>query len=163
MDFRVDLVTNLISEKRDPIEFRNIMAKRASELVLKRPENLIVTEKTFDTDAGMIATRIYRSKNAPNISPLLIYMHGGGWIIGDLNSHDAVCVDLALDCDITVIAIAYSLAPENPYPIALNECSWIYKEIYANAETYLIDRNKIAVGGDSAGGNLALASVYKKS
>ena len=157
----MDLVTNSISEKRDPIEFRNIMAKRASELVLKRPENLIVTEKTFDTDTGMIATRIYRSKNAPNISPLLIYMHGGGWIIGDLNSHDAVCVDLALDCDITVIAIAYSLAPENPYPIALNECSWIYKEIYANAETYSIDRNKIAVGGDSAGGNLALTLCLK--
>ena len=87
----MDLVTNSISEKRDPIEFRNIMAKRASELVLKRPENLIVTEKTFDTDTGTVATRIYRSKNAPSISPLLIYMHGGGWIIGDLNSHDAVC------------------------------------------------------------------------
>jgi acetyl esterase len=109
----------------------------------------------------MVATRIYRSKNSPNKSPLLIYMHGGGWIIGDLNSHDAVCVDLALDCDITVIAIAYSLAPENPYPVALNECSWIYKEIYANAETYSIDRNKIAVGGDSAGGNLALALCLK--
>ena len=94
------------------------MAKRASELVLKRPENLNVTEKTFTTSFGMVATRIYRSKNSPKNSPLLIYMHGGGWIIGDLNSHDSVCVDLALDCDITVISIEYSLAPENPYPVS---------------------------------------------
>ena len=157
----IEFVTKSTSESKDPIEFRNIMARRASKLVLKRPINLSVTEKRFETDYGGVDARIYRSKSAPKDSPLLIYMHGGGWIIGDLNSHDAVCVDLALDCDITVIAIAYSLAPENPYPVALNECSWIYKEIYTNAETYSIDRNKIAVGGDSAGGNLALALCLK--
>ena len=88
-------------------------------------------------------------------------MHGGGWIIGDLNSHDAVCVDIALDCNITVLAIGYDLAPEHPYPVALNQCSWIYKEICNHPGVYSVDGNKIAVGGDSAGGNLALALCLK--
>ena len=125
----IEFVTKSTSENKDPIEFRNIMAKRASELVLKRPKDLMVTEKKFETDYGDVKTRIYRSINALQESPLLVYMHGGGWIIGDLNSHDAVCVDIALDCNITVLAIGYDLAPEHPYPVALNQCSWIYKEI----------------------------------
>ena len=157
----IEFVTKSTSENKDPIEFRNIMAKLASELVLKRPQNLTVNEKKFNTDCGLVETRIYRSKNAPENSPLLVYMHGGGWIIGDLNSHDAVCVDIALDCNMTVIAIEYGLAPENPYPVALNQCAWIYKEIYNNAEIFSVNQDRIAVGGDSAGGNLALALCLK--
>jgi len=157
----IEFVTKITSENKDPIEFRNIMTKRASELVLKRPKNLIVTDQKFKTDYGDVETRIYRPDDALDESPLLVYMHGGGWIIGDLNSHDAVCVDIALDCNITVLAIGYDLAPEHPYPVALNQCSWIYKEICGNPKVFSIDENKIAVGGDSAGGNLALALCLK--
>ena len=157
----IEFVTKITSENKDPIEFRNIMTKRASELVLKRPKNLIVTDQKFKTDYGDVETRIYRPDDALEESPLLVYMHGGGWIIGDLNSHDAVCVDIALDCNITVLAIGYDLAPEHPYPVALNQCSWIYKEICGNPKVFSIDENKIAVGGDSAGGNLALALCLK--
>lgn len=157
----IEYVSNSTSKNKDPIEFRKIMAKRASELVLKRPKNLTVINKKFKTDYGDVETRIYRPNNASDESPLLVYMHGGGWIIGDLNSHDAVCVDIALDCNIMVLAIGYDLAPEHPYPVALNQCSWIYKEICNHSEVYSVDGNKIAVGGDSAGGNLALALCLK--
>ena len=157
----IEFVTKPTSGKRDPLEFRSVMGKLASELVLKRPKDLMVTEKKFETDYGDVETRIYRSINASQESPLLVYMHGGGWIIGDLNSHDAVCVDIALDCNITVLAIGYDLAPEHPYPVALNQCSWIYKEICNHPGVYSVDGNKIAVGGDSAGGNLALALCLK--
>jgi acetyl esterase len=157
----IEFVTKSTTENRDPIEFRNIMAERASKLVLQRPKNMVVSEKKFNTDHGDVKARIYRSKNAPKNSPLLVYMHGGGWIIGDLNSHDAVCVDIALDCNMTVMAIEYALAPEHPYPVALNQCSWIYKEVHNNADKFSVDPNKIAVGGDSAGGNLALALCLK--
>ena len=157
----IEFVTKSTTENRDPIEFRNIMAERASELVLQRPKNMVVSEKKFNTYHGDVETRIYRLKSVPKNSPLLVYMHGGGWIIGDLNSHDAVCVDIALDCNMIVMAIEYALAPENPYPVALNQCSWIYKEVHNNADKFSVDPDKIAVGGDSAGGNLALALCLK--
>ena len=91
-------------------------------------------------------------------SPALIYMHGGGWIIGDLNSHDAVCVDLALNANIVVISLEYALAPENKFPTALNQCTWVFSEIKKKSKSLELDPDYLSIGGDSAGGNLALAT-----
>ena len=86
-------------------------------------------------------------------------MHGGGWIIGDLDSHDGVCVDIALDGDCQVISLDYGLSPENKFPKALYQCHEIFSEVFQNADAFNIDKNRLSIGGDSAGGNLALSTT----
>lgn len=140
-----------------PVEFRKKMAEKSAKLQLKRPENLTVEEHLFDTPFGLVNSRVYAPKNIKKPGPGLMYMHGGGWIIGDLNSHDAVCVDLAISAEIIVISVDYALAPENKFPVALNQCSWIFSNIYKEADTFRINPKFLSIGGDSAGGNLALA------
>jgi acetyl esterase len=82
-------------------------------------------------------------------------MHGGGWIFGDLESHDALCCRLANEAGCCVIAIDYRLAPEHPFPAAIEDCAAAYAAIAADAAALQINPARIAVGGDSAGGNLA--------
>ena len=141
-----------------PKEFRRKMAEKSAKLTLKRPNNLITKEHSFETPFGRVNARIYTPTDVKKPSPGLIYMHGGGWIIGDLNSHDSVCVDLALNSKTSVISLEYSLAPENKFPIALNQCSWIFSEIRERAAHFEINPELLSIGGDSAGGNLAIAT-----
>jgi acetyl esterase len=107
-----------------------------------------------DIEAGGVKCRLYRS-SAATLAPLLIYYHGGGWVIGDLDSHDDVCRKLARDAHCSVIAVDYRLAPEHPAPAALDDCIAATQWIFANAKSLGIDAARIAIGGDSAGGNLA--------
>ena len=142
-----------------PIEFRKKMAKKSAALLLRRPENLIVHEHTFSTPYGSLRARIYSPKRLKQPLPGLIYMHGGGWIIGDLNSHDSVCVDIALESGTKVIALEYGLSPENKFPFALNQCAWVFSYVHQNSNYFNVDPKFLSIGGDSAGGNLALAST----
>ena len=126
---------------------------------LKRPSALDVREHLFATKNGPVNSRIYRPKGHDIQLPCLIYMHGGGWIIGDLDSHDEVCVDIALDGDCQVISLDYGLSPENKFPKALYQCHEIFNEVFQNADAFNIDKNRLSIGGDSAGGNLALSTT----
>jgi acetyl esterase len=108
-------------------------------------------------EAGPIPVRHYRPGNlAPGPAPLLIYYHGGGWVIGDLDTHDDVCRFLAAAAGVCVLSVGYRLAPENPFPAAVEDAfsafAWAAGE---GAERLAADPVRIAVGGDSAGGNLA--------
>jgi acetyl esterase len=105
---------------------------------------------------GAIGLRIYRPDTAPthNAGALMFY-HGGGWVIGDLDTHDVLCRDLALQAQCVVIAVDYRLAPENPFPAAVDDAVAAFAWAADNAESLGIDPQRIAVGGDSAGGNLA--------
>lgn len=104
--------------------------------------------------AGLPA-RFYEPAGARGTGPLLVFIHGGGWIYGDLESHDAVCRLLAERAGVRVLALAYRLAPEAPFPAAYDDCVSAYAEIVQRADEWHVDRDRIAVGGDSAGGNLA--------
>ncbi len=141
-----------------PQEFRKKMAKKAAKLIMKRPNNLYVKDFSLETPFGKVNCRKYVPHKVKKPSPALIYMHGGGWIIGDLNSHDAVCVDLALHANIVVISLEYALAPENKFPTALNQCTWVFSEIKKKSKGLELDPDYLSIGGDSAGGNLALAT-----
>ena len=107
--------------------------------------------------AGPIPTRFYVPGGLPggDPPPLLVYFHGGGWVIGDLDTHDGVCRFLAAAAGVAVLSIDYRLAPEHPFPAAVED-SWAgFTWASANAGELGIDPARIAVGGDSAGGNLA--------
>ena len=118
------------------------------------PELGIVRDATVDGAAGPLKARIYDTVDTPN-RPLLMYFHGGGFVIGDLDSHDTLCRQFALDGGFRVIAVDYRLAPETPFPAAPVDCIAATACVVKNAAKYGIDPSRIAVSGDSAGGNLA--------
>ncbi len=89
--------------------------------------------------------------------PVLVWFHGGGWVIGNVAGSDGVTRHLASSSGCAVLSVDYRLSPEVKFPGPLNDCYGVTKWVYENAESLNIDKNKIAVGGDSAGGNLAAA------
>lgn len=107
--------------------------------------------------AGPIPLRLYRGKGteAKSPQPTLIYFHGGGWVLGNLDSHDGVCRDIANAARCTVISVDYRLAPEAKFPAAADDSIAAAQWIHDNAAELGVDRTRLAVGGDSAGGNLS--------
>jgi acetyl esterase len=107
--------------------------------------------------AGSIPLRLYRPQTPAHAGTLgaLVYFHGGGWVIGDLDSHDVLCRELANHSGHVVIAVDYRLAPEHRFPSAVDDAIAATRYIAENAGALKVDPTRIAVGGDSAGGNLA--------
>lgn len=122
--------------------------------VAMRTVSKVQLHEIRDIDAGGVKCRHYRT-TGQTPAPLLIYYHGGGWVIGDLESHDDVCRKLASQARCDVIAVDYRLAPEHPAPAAVDDCIAATKWIFANAKSLGIDPARVAIGGDSAGGNLS--------
>ncbi len=107
--------------------------------------------------AGPIPLRLYRGAGAPQgrLQPCLVYYHGGGWVIGNIDSHEWVCRGLANRAQCAVISVDYRLAPEHKFPAAVDDCVAATSWIAENAASLGLDSSRIGVGGDSAGGNLA--------
>ena len=106
---------------------------------------------------GPIAMRAYRAAASTEreLLPALMFFHGGGWVIGDLDTHDVVCRQLANAARCMVFSVEYRLAPEAPFPAAVDDCVAATRYVAAQAGELGVDAGRIAVGGDSAGGNLA--------
>jgi len=119
---------------------------------MARVENL-----TVPGQAGSIPARFYVPGGLPigPAAPLVVYLHGGGWVIGDLDTHDGVCRFLAAAAGAAVLSIDYRLAPEHPFPAAVEDAWAGFAWACANAAELGVDPTRIAVAGDSAGGNLA--------
>jgi acetyl esterase len=105
--------------------------------------------------AGPIPARLYRPADLPAAAPCLVFYHGGGFTLGSLDSHDLPCRHLAAATPCMVIAVDYRLAPEHPHPAAADDTLAAFREVARRARELGIDPARIAVGGDSAGGNLA--------
>ncbi len=106
---------------------------------------------------GDIKLRAYRPVGtAPDaVLPTLVYFHGGGWLLGDLDSHDVACRHYANGARCRVVSVDYRMAPEFKFPAAVDDCAAATRWVMDNAATLCVDRSHVAVGGDSAGGNLA--------
>jgi acetyl esterase len=106
---------------------------------------------------GVIALRLYRpsATQAAEVLPVLVYFHGGGWVIGDLDTHDTLCRSLSNQARCAVVSVDYRMGPEHRFPAAVNDCIAATRWVHDAAAQLGIDSTRLAVGGDSAGGNLA--------
>lgn len=123
-----------------------------------RPTLWAVYNHELPRPKGTIRVRLY-DPGVRRPGPCLIYIHGGGWVIGSLDSHDGVCRRLALAGDFLVASVDYRLAPEHKFPAGLEDCLAAARWIAAHGADWGIDPGRLAIGGDSAGANLALAAL----
>ncbi|MCM2532236.1 alpha/beta hydrolase [Neobacillus pocheonensis] len=114
-----------------------------------------VENRTVPGPANDIPVRIYYPKEIQSNHPALVFYHGGGWVIGDIGSHDNICRALTNLADCVTISVDYRLAPEHKFPAAVEDSYAVIQYVYDHAGDFQVDRTRIAVGGDSAGGNLA--------
>ncbi|MXO74341.1 alpha/beta hydrolase fold domain-containing protein [Altererythrobacter aerius] len=121
-------------------------------LAMARVENL-----TIPVEGASIPARLYVPEGAPDTPPLTMFFHGGGWVLGTLETHDATCRALARDAGCAVLSVGYRLAPEHRYPTAAEDCYAATLWATRNARELGVDGSRLAVAGDSAGGNLAAA------
>jgi acetyl esterase len=133
-----------------PFVARRIYRDTRAVLAPKAPEVAEVRLLAFEN----YAIRSYRPA-AQETLPALVYFHGGGWTIGDLDTHDVLCRSLAVGARCAVFSVDYRLAPESPFPAAVDDCFSAVRYVAKHAEQLKIHKSMIAVGGDSAGGNLA--------
>lgn len=120
----------------------------------KTAKHIAVRKSNIETAHGDIPLRIYQPPGEGPF-PVVMYYHGGGWVIGDLDVYDPLCRDLCNRSDCIVVAVDYRLAPEHPFPAAPEDCLAALKWTYEHIALYGGLPNSIAVAGDSAGGNLA--------
>jgi acetyl esterase len=122
------------------------------------PELESVRELSIPAPLGAIPARLYTPKKlrkTDGLGPCLVFFHGGGWVIGNLETHDVACRQLAQEGELIVISVDYRLAPEHKFPAAIDDAIAATKWVAANANELGIDAARLMVGGDSAGGNLA--------
>ena len=128
----------------------------------------IEDKAVYTENSGTVDLRIVRPKNLQdNILPVILYIHGGGWVMGGKNTHDMLIRKLALATSSVVVFPEYSLSPEAKFPIALYQCYDVLKYLYSFPDEFNIDNKKIVIAGDSAGGNMtasiALMSKYSST
>lgn len=116
---------------------------------------LSVESLQLDGPAGVIPARLYRPHMLNISAPALVFFHGGGYVIGSLESHDLPCRRLALDAGCIVVAVDYRLAPEHPFPAGIEDSIAAFRQVGLRAAELGIDASRIAVGGDSAGGGIS--------
>ena len=145
-------------ESFTPQELRALRAKMAETPAELKVNISIVDDFYLKGSLGPIKVRKYSnnlSKEPDKKNPLIIYFHGGGFVMGDLESHDLVCRHLCKETEATIIAVDYKLAPENKFPASITDTKDAIAEIIKDADNLQIDKEKVILCGDSAGGALA--------
>lgn len=125
---------------------------------LPYPAGMRVRDETVTADGLRIPVRVYHP-GGEGLRPGIVFTHGGGWVQGNLDTHDSAAAGLAEGTGAIVVSVDYRLAPEHPYPAALEDTWAVLRHVAANAASFGIDAARLAVAGDSAGGNLAAAAA----
>lgn len=130
----------------------------------KVPQGVTVATKLIAVTDGEIEARVYVPEAAVEtgagtgtrkLHPVVMFYHGGGFVVGDLDTHDPLCRDLCLQSGFMVVSVAYRMAPEYPFPCAPNDCLTALEWLLTDAGNIGVDKSRVVVAGDSAGGNLA--------
>ncbi len=145
-----------------PVQARAFYRERRALTQPPAPDVAEVRELQADGPHGAIPLRLYRPRapagtrsDASAASPVLVYFHGGGWTIGDLDTHDVLCRELANASQSAVVAVDYRMGPEDRFPAAAEDCLAATYWVRRHAASLGLDWARLAIGGDSAGGNLA--------
>jgi acetyl esterase len=139
-----------------PDQAREQYQLRVAKLALK-PDVHRSTDRRIPGPSSDLSIRIYQPREAKRgeLFPVLLWFHGGGFVIGNLDTHDSVCRLLATQADCLIVAVDYRLAPEHKFPAAVEDCMAALRWVALHGPEIGADVTRIAVGGDSAGGNLA--------
>ncbi|MDO9362098.1 MAG: alpha/beta hydrolase, partial [Sphingopyxis sp.] len=132
-------------------EMMRVMGQMAD---VPRGEIAKVEDRTIPGPAGDIPIRIYDSRPDREAGPVMVFYHGGGWVIGDLSTHDPYCAEAARQLDMPVVAVDYRLAPEHPFPAAPEDCEAATRWVADN-----LPCTGLVLSGDSAGGNLTIVTA----
>ena len=142
-------------------ERRQQWADYTRKLSKPAPQTLIVEDVAIATGDRKVPTRVYRPRNGAAVHPCIVYMHGGGFTLGDLDSSDSIAWGLAHEADAVVISVDYRLSPEHPWPAAFDDCFGVMCALRARPKDFHIDAARVALAGDSAGGRLAAGLSIK--
>lgn len=138
-----------------PLQAREEL-RRSTAAVSGRPvEGVAAHEMSLAGAAGPLRVRVFQPNDGRAPGTAILYLHGGGWVVGDLDTHDVPCRALALASGATVYSVDYRLAPENPFPAPVDDAIASFRDLYDRAAELGVDPARIAVAGDSAGGHLA--------
>ena len=140
-------------------EQRTAWTAYSQALSTPHPADMKVEDRVLPLDHGNVTVRVYTPASASGDAPCVIYSHGGGFMKGDLDSSDTFAWGVAQDCGAVVVSVDYRLAPEHPFPAAFDDVYGTLCHVAENPADFGIDTNRIAVCGDSAGGNLSAAAV----
>ena len=142
-----------------PVEARRFYRDRRALTQPPAPDVHEIRELAAEGPAGAIAMRLYKpAPRDPGVRepvPVLVYFHGGGWTIGDLDTHDVLCRQIANASHCAVVSVDYRMGPEHRFPAAVHDCMAAARWVRDHADRLGLDAGRLAVGGDSAGGNLA--------
>jgi acetyl esterase len=143
-----------------PVEARASYRSRRTFTQPDAPEVFKVEDKVVSYEGVNVPVRVYHPHAAQSQAALpgLVYLHGGGWTVGDLDTHDVLCRSLCLQADIVVVSVDYRMGPEHKFPAAYDDTVAAFNWTVAHAASLGIDASRIAIGGDSAGGNLSAAA-----
>ena len=162
LDRRVQVIIHLGNrlnltpdEDGEDVQARRARLSRSAGLAMPRRTGIHVVDRLIPGPAGQIPIRMYRRFGLAEGAPAIVYLHGGGWATGDLDTHDGSCRLLADESDCVVVAVDYRLAPEHPFPAAVDDAVAAYRWVHEHAPELSIESGRVGVMGDSAGGNLA--------
>jgi len=143
-----------------PVAARESYRSRRAFTQPDAPEVYRVEDKIASFEGLNVPVRVYHPHAAQTIQALpgLVYIHGGGWTIGDLDTHDVLCRNLCLQADMVVVSVDYRMGPEHKFPAAYDDTVAAFNWAVLQAKALGIDPTRIAIGGDSAGGNLSAAA-----
>ena len=150
-------VTSLPGAERSLGTARSEMEARASIAAIRPPDSMLsISEEEVDGATGALRARLY-TPAGPTVTPagLMVWFHGGGWVVGSIRSHDLALRLLAVESGVSILSVDYRLAPEHPWPAAPDDALAAWRSVVARPERFGAADGPILVGGDSAGGNLA--------